>query len=298
MLLLLDPYVDAILVLALAYLSLKIVQALFGPLTRLTGIGSLIASAEHAISQSLANACGTILHPIDIVVGGSLSKLASLFRRIAGVISSHARVLLESSELVAALALAYHGVRTLSHDLTARFHGIDAEIRSVGREFRGIEHRVKSLENDLTRGIGHDLRLSLQADEKALSHLERKVIPALRGDVATVEGEVGNLYDWAKGKAALIGVGTFSLAVAAALSALGFDWLKCKELGNLTQKRGCGLWSQLDKLLGLAGLLAVGFDFKEFVDAASEVAGGIGTFVGDLEAPFVGELPPLPPPQG
>lgn len=298
MLLLLDPYVDAILALALAYLSLKIVQALFGPLAGLPVVGSALAKLDHAISQSVANACGNILHPIDIVVGGSLSKIASLFRRIGGVISSHARVLLESSELVAALALAYHGVRTLSHDLHARFHGIDAEIRSVEREFHGIEHRVKSLEHALTRGIGHDLRLSLKADEKALHHLERRVIPSIRGDVATVEGEVGNLFDWIKGKADIIGVGSFALAISAALAALGLDWLKCNELSNVTKKRGCGMWSQLDKLLGLAGLLAVGFDFKEFVDAASEVAGGIGTFVGDLEAPFVGELPPLPPPQG
>lgn len=279
MLLLLDPYVDAILALALAYLSLKIVQALFGPLDGLPVIGGALASLYHAISKSLANACGTILHPLDVAVGGSFSAIASLIRRVGGVVSSHARILFQSAALIEALALAYHGIRSLTHDLHGRFAGIDTTIKSLEREFHGIEGRVKSLQHDLTRGIGHDLRLSLKADERTLSHLEHKVIPAIRGDVATAEGEISNLYDWAKGKAALLGVGTFAFAVAAVIGADLLNGLKCPSLLKSLGSRGCGLWNGLEDILGLL------FDAVLFADLCSVIP-EVTTLFGEFEQPL------------
>lgn len=282
MLLLLDPYVDAILALALAYLSLKIVQALFGPLDGLPVIGGALAKLDHAISQSVANACGAIVHPIDVVVGGSFSKIASLIRRVGGVIRSHAQVLAEASSLIAALALAYHAVRSLSHDLHSRFSGIDTRIRSVEKEFHGIEHRVKSLEHDLTKGIGHDLRLSLQADEKALHHLERKVIPSIRGDVATAEGEIGNLFDWIRGKADIIGAGTFAGAVAAVLSLAGLDWIACKSRSSVNGKSGCALWNDLEGLLQVAAIPLEIASLVELIKVAQQVTPDIVNGVENL----------------
>lgn len=287
---------------AVVYAARHLVEALFKPIIAVVGsipgLGGALSGVLSKIEQAISDAFGVVESKIDTALGASWHLTARYMDELWHAVENHARDILTLAELVAPFGSVIAAVRALAHGATSALHGIEHGVRDLRKLWQGIEHRVKQLEHDLTRGIGHDLRLSLKADEKALHHLEHKVIPSIRGDVATVEGEVGNLFDWIKGKADIIGVGSFALAVSAALAALGLDWLKCNELGNVTKKRGCGMWSQLDKLLGLAGLLAVGFDFKEFVDAASEVAGGIGTFVGDLEAPFVGELPQLPPPEG
>ena len=287
---------------AVVYAARHLVEALFRPIIALAGnipyLGSILSSALSKIEQAISDAFGVVESKIDAAIGASWHLTARYMDELWHTVESHASDIYNLANLLVPIRASIAAVRALAHGATSALHGIEHGVRDLRKLWQGIEHRVKQLEHDLTRGIGHDLRLSLKADEKALHHLERRVIPSIRGDVATVEGEVGNLLDWIKGKADIIGVGSFALAVSAALAALGLDWLKCKELGNVTKKRGCGMWSQLDKLLGLAGLLAVGFDFNEFVDAASEVAGGIGTFVGDLEAPFVGELPQLPPPEG
>src|SRR5262249_24743452 len=156
----------------------------------------------------------------------------------------------------------------------------------------------KAIERDISRGIGDDVLPRLKTLDREISKLLHKTIPSIRAAERDADAAISDLYEWAKGKASLIGVGTFSLAVATALTALGLGWLRCSNNPFSKSKNACGLWDVLSKVLGLAGLLAVGFTFQEFVDAASEVAGGIGTFVGDLEAPFVTPLPPLPPPEG
>lgn len=298
LLLLLDPYVDVILALALAYLSLKIVQALFGPLTGIVGIGSAIKSAEHAISQSIANACGAIFGPVDGLIGGSLHGIASLIRGVASQIRAHARLIEEVSALAAALALAYHGVKNLGRDLHNIYRGIDAKVKTLERDFHGIEHGVRQLQHDLTKGIGHDLRAQVRTLDKELAHIEHGVVPSLREAEAEAATAISNLYAWARGKADLIGIGTFAGAIAVALSALGLDWIKCREGQNLYKQHGCGMWNLLGNLLGLAGFLTIAFDFQEFVDASETVAQFIGSAVGEFEGAFPVSLEPLPPPQG
>lgn len=297
MLLLLDPYVDVILALALAYLSLLLVKALFGPLGGIPVVGSKIAALEHAISQSVANACGSVVRPVDVAVGKSLAGIAGLVNRVAGFVGDVGRVIFGTAETVAALVYAFSGVRALAHELHGAFRGIEHGVKTLEREFHGIEHRIKALEHDLTKGIGHDLRLALHQTEKEVAHIEHKALPAIRAADAQAESAISNLYDWAKGKADLIGIGTFAGAIAVALSALGLDWIKCKEGKNLYKQHGCGMWSLIGNLLGLAGFLTIAFDFREFVSASDTVASFIGTTVADFEGKFPVSLPALPPPE-
>ena len=296
MLLLLDPYVDVILALALAYLSLKIVQALFGPLTGLPAVGSLIAKAEHAIAQSVADACGLVFGPVDKLIGNSLHGLAELVSRLANVIRTHAQVLADTAALVLGLSLAFNAVKSLAHDLEKRWHGIEAGVKSLTREFRGIEHRVKALERELTKGIGHDLRISVAGLEHEVFKVERPAIRSLRHAEADAQSAIENLYDWLRGKADIVGLGTLAGVIAAAIAAVGNGWLGCKENPFSSSDNPCGLWANLARFLPFLGLLAIGFDFPEFVQAAETVAQGIGDAVGKIEGTFALELEPLPPP--
>lgn len=271
MLLLLDPYVDVILALALAYLALKIVQALFGPLGGIPVVGSKIVALEHAIAQSIASACGSIVHPVDVAVGRSLAGVAGLVNRAARFFRDTGGALLGVSALTVALAEAYHAIRAVAHSLHSRFAGIESGVKSLEREFHGIEHRVKTLEHEVTKGIGHDLRIGLAQTEKEVAHIEHRVIPSLRTAEADAEHAISNLYDWIRGKADILGAGTFVGAVTAVLSLVGLDWLACRSRSNVNGKSGCALWNDLEALLQTAIIGAEIASLAELIAVAQKV---------------------------
>lgn len=282
MLLLLDPYVDVILALALAYLSLLLVKALFGPLGGIPVVGSKIAALEHAISQSVANACGSVVRPVDVAVGKSLAGIAGLVNRVAGFVGDVGRVIFGTAETVAALVYAFSGVRALAHELHGAFRGIEHGVKTLEREFHGIEHRIKALEHDLTKGIGHDLRLALHQTEKEVAHIEHKALPAIRAADAQADAAINHLYDWIRGKADIIGAGTFVGAVTAVLSLVGLDWLACRSRSNVNGKSGCALWNDLEALLQTAIIGAEIATLTELIEVAQKVTPDVVSGVEDV----------------
>lgn len=197
--------------------------------------------------------------------------------------------------------VATHGaaINKLSAQWRSERAKIDArrsQVSTIERELVGIEHGVKSLERELHKGIGSDVRVHVKALEKALGRIEKQTIPAIQAKDTTFTGEISNLYDWAKGKAALLGIGTFATAVATAIGLDVFKLLQCNELGTLAKNYGCNMWARLARFLPFLGLLALAFDFPEFVKAAEFVAEEIGPSVASIEGAVLSALPPLPPP--
>jgi hypothetical protein len=124
-----------------------------------------------------------------------------------------------------------------------------------------------------------------KAFEDALSLATAIAVP-VGGDITQIEDYIKSL-----GLAGLVAAVTgLSYVMVHTLAEAGLTQAECRnKVGGI-----CGVnpnaWSQL---LGLAGFLAIGFDFKAFVDAASTVSEFIGTAAGELEAPFLGAAPPL-----
>lgn len=264
MLLLLDPYVDVILALALAYLSLKIIEALFGPLGGLPGIGSAIVSLERTIAQSVAHACGTVVQPVDTVVGKSLVGLAGLINRLSAVIRSHGRVLADIASFVPPFAIDLAALRALVHATVHANTGTAAQVKTLERELHGIEHQVKQLERDVSKGIGEDVLPKLKTLNREIAHIDNAELPAIRGNVATAEGEIGNLFDWIRGKADIIGVGTIATAVAAAVGIDAWNFFRCKQTQGWG-KAFCGLPSDIaNALIAGLSLFLVGEGLVEF----------------------------------
>lgn len=287
---------------AFVWTSRKLLTALFGGIASLVGhipfVGGAVSDAVHSTNQAVANALGSVESGLDSLIGASFHRLAELNLWLWREFKRHAGLLNIVADEIRLLSFAYAHLHGLAHRALAFAESIPHRLHQVERKYYGIEHRVRTVERTIEHGIGHDVLPRIKSLDHELSHLEEKVIPSIRAAERDAAAAISDLYAWARGKASLLGVGTFTLAVATALTALGLGWLRCSSNPFTKSKNPCGLWSVLEKVLGLAGLLAVGFNFQEFVDAASEVAGGIGTFVGDLEAPFVAPLPPLPPPQG
>jgi hypothetical protein len=251
-LLLLQPYLDVILALALAWLSLKIVQALFGPLAGIPAIGSAIVKLEKVIARSIANACGSIASGVDHVVGGSLHSIARLSDAIAGKVRQHANLLLGIASFLPPLAIAVSGIRALVRSIHTTSTHQGARIKKLEREYHGIEHQVKVLEREF-KGIDETgIRSQLKALDKEIAAIETQTIPAIRSRVAADEGAFAGLESWLGIKAG-VNYKAWSIALATTLlGALGLGGLRCSNFGRLLNKWGCGLGTLLDDLIGLA----------------------------------------------
>lgn len=264
-LLLANPYVDIILALALAWLSLKIVRALFGPLYGIPGIGAAIAKLDHVIARSVSNACGSIASGASLAVGGSLHAIARLIDRSAAQFKRPALAILQSAALVLDTRLAVRALKSLVHRAVGSVGAVLPRVKTLEREYGNLRHRVKTLEREVAHGIGDDVLPRIKSLEREYDHIENGVIPALRDAVGTADSAIDNLYEWAKGKAQLLGVGTFAMAVTAVLATLGLDWLGCRGRKNVNGKTGCALWDEIEGLLGLATVTLIALDFEQLV---------------------------------
>lgn len=296
-LLLVNPYVDFILAAALAWLSLKIIQALFGNFTGIAFIGGAIKSAEKATAQAVTNACGHIANGIDKAVGGSIAWVATQVVRVGRALKEPAIAVAQASILIKAAVIAIHGLRSLIHRIEHVGSSAGAGVKTLTKEYHGIERRVKTLEREIGHGIGDDVLPRLKSLDKELDHLKNRVIPGIRAAANDAENEAGIALGKIESIPFPAGVTTWAEAVAVAIPALGLSWLECNSNPFKGNKNGCGLWSQLGKLLGLAAFLTIAFDFRQFVEASDEVAGFIGKSVAAFEGTFPVALPPLPPPE-
>lgn len=264
----LSPFVAAIVALGLAALLTVLVLAAIQFLSTAPVIGGWIANKATRMEAAVAHALGGLFSGIDSFIAGTIHTLARRIETAGWAIQDAAEATLHVAEALNPAAIAAHVARAIAHAISHTVHGIEHGIRTIEREFKGIEHGLRRLERDLTRGIGHDLRLHVRTLEHELNHLRRRVIPSIRGDVATAEGEIGHLYDWVKGKASLIGVGTFAMAVGTVLAALGLDWLGCRNGAERVGRKGCNLWDDLGDVFGLLAAAELALNFETFVHDA------------------------------
>jgi len=233
----------------------KLIAALFGSLIavlqQVPGLGGPLGRLLFTIEQAVANALGSAEGAIDRLIGASWHFLARLTGELWHELEAHATLLLELATGFYPIVVAVRALRAGVHSLTAT-HGVtSARVKTLEREYKGIEHQVKAVEREL-RGIDDvGIRGRLKKVEGEVGAIESQAIPAIQQAESDADTAIGNLYDWIKGKASILGVGTFTTAVAAALGALGINWLKCPTFLNKTLGRGCGLWNGVEDMLGL-----------------------------------------------
>lgn len=264
---------------ALVYVSRKFVHAIFSPIidvaSAVPGLGGLLSGALNNVAQSIDNALGSVEHDIDHLMGASWHRFAQLNEWLWRELRGHAVLIAQIAADLFGFGNVVADLRSLFHHSIAGSKGIDAKIKTLERELHGIEGQVKTLERDMTKGIGHDLRTHIKALERDLSHVEHKTIPAIQSDVATADSAISNLYEWAKGKADLLGVGTFAGAVAGVLSLVGLDWLACRSRNSVNGKSGCALWNDIEQLLGAAIVTGLALDLPALIREAQKVTPGI-----------------------
>jgi hypothetical protein len=283
------PLAVLLLCFAFVWVARKFIAAMFKPIidainaAHIPYVSAAISSALHTVEQSIDSALGSVEHGIDSLIGSSWHALAHLNSWLWREFTSHTLIGALTAEIVSDLTHAYRYLHGRVSDLT-HTHGHDtARIKRLEREYRGIEAHVKTLENDYSKGIGHDVLPRIKTLEHEAAHIQNVEIPAIRAADSDAADAISNLYDWIKGKATILGVGTFSLAVATALGALGLGNLTCPSFLRNLNRRGCGMWNGVEDMLGLFVDLFVIADLCEVIPL-------LETAYEDVAAPAVGLL--------
>ncbi len=276
----LSPFVAAIVALGLAALLTLLTLALVSFLSKAPIIGGWISNKATIAEQAISHALGEAFSGIDSFIGGCLHTLANFADGIWGGIRRHANLILALAGPVSTLWYAYAGIKDLVHRLTRTNAHADTRLKAVQQELVRLEHREKALRRELEKGIGEDVLPRIKSLDREIAKIRTQTIPAIRAADAQAESAISNLYDWAKGKAALLGVGTFAYAVAATIGLDLWKGLRCSSLLGSLNKRGCGLWQGLEDVLGLL------IDGLVFLDLCHVIPLIEGVFA-EFEAPLV-----------
>lgn len=264
---------------AFVWTARKLIEALFGALISLLEqvpvIGKYVGHLLFTIEQAVANALGTAEGAIDTAIGASWHFLARLCSELWHEIVSHGALLLEIATGIYPIVVAIRALKALLHHVTSTGTVSAARVKTLEREYHGIEHQVKVLEREL-RGIDETgIKAKLGTLEREIATVEGQTIPAIQQQESDAWTAIGNLYDWIKGKASVVGVGTFATAVGAVLSAVGLDWLACRSRTGVNGKSGCNLWNDIESLLGLAIVSGLALDLPALIAEAQSVTPGI-----------------------
>jgi len=277
----LDLLVVVLWAIATALAIALVMDKLSGILAGVPWIGGKLSDAAASMAKAVTNAAGTLEHGVDSIIGGAWHQLARYLDKLLNQFEAHSAVILHLAKIVGHLAYSHSGLSAAVKAASRVAHAALHLGHTLQREYHGIEHRVKTLEQKVGAGIGHDLRTEVKALEQELHGIEKQVIPGLRQGIDTAEGELSDLERWLGVKAGLKFSDWATALVASALAALGLGGLRCSTLGNLLGKRGCGLWQGLDDLLSLL------FDAAIFVDLCALLP-ELETLFAEFEAPLVG----------
>lgn len=244
---------------ALAFTTRKITTAILGPLisfvNHLPWIGSALAGLLRDAEQAVSHACGQIEDGCDHLIGASWHLLARQMDRLWDVIVGTPTALLHLARIVGGGVYRISGLQGAVRSAVRFAHTVWHLTRTIERELHHLRRRERALEHDLAKGIGDDVLPRLKHDERVLHHLATQTIPGLMDAEAQAEAAIDNLYEWAKGKASLLGVGTFAFAVTAVLSAILGPFVKCAAWKGLFNRLTCGMGQLLLDLL--EGVIAV-----------------------------------------
>lgn len=276
----LDVLVVALWCIATALAIALVMDKLSTILAGVPWVGGKLSDAVKSMAKAVTNAAGTLEKGIDSLIGGAWHQLSRYLDKLLNQFEAHSAVILHLAKIVGHLAYTHSGLSAGVKAASRTAHAALHLAHTLEREYKGIEHRVKSLEQAIGAGIGNDVRAHVKALERTVHGIETRVIPGLRQGINAAEGEVSDLERWLGVKAGTNSLDWAQALVATALAALGLGGLRCSTLGNLLGRRGCGLWSGLDDLLGLL------LDAVLFVDLCNLLP-ELEALFAELEAPLV-----------
>lgn len=261
------PLIMFAVALALCVLSLYIAKAFFGTVGGIAGkipvIGGWIDGKVEDVAHKITSVLGHAATVLEARVGASWHSFARLWDWIGKELARHAALIeriandLVTGNIIDLIQLQIEGAKKLERALHRTIVGIGHDL--------GI--RVKGVE----RGIGADVLPRIRSLDRRLSREITREKARARTAEHALDREVTALGKWVRSHPWTIVTDAFVGAVAIALTKLGLDWIKCDSAKKLAKKRGCGMWDDLDSLLGLAVTAIAIADLKTLVREAQKV---------------------------
>lgn len=278
----LDVLVIALWTIAAALAIALIMDKLAAILSGVPAVGGWLAGHVRGMAQAITNACGHLLGGIDHLIGAAWSALSHYLNTMFSQFVAHSALIAHLAELVAGGLYRVTGLRAIVHRLDKAVHVVLHRFTTMGREIYRLGRRVKTLEREIGKGIGHDLRIHI----KALERWEKAAKAQLESDAQaiteTIPAEIGQIKDWL-GIRSGINYKTWAAALATALLAsIGLGGLRCNSNPFKNNPNACGLWGDLADILGLVVAAELALNFDELVHSAQEVAEVTTTAVQDV----------------
>ena len=253
--------------LAMCLLVYYIASAFFGAaggaVGWIPGIGGWLKGKIEDVAHHATSVLGHAVMTLEARIGASWHRLARDVDWLAKEIASHAALIariandLVTGNFVDLIRLEVQGARKLLHYLA--------------RQIVGIGHDVTIRVKNIERGIGADVLPRIRSLDRRLSREITREKARARTAEHALDREVTALGKWVRSHPWTIVTDAFVGAVAIALTKLGLDWIKCDSAKKLAKKRGCGMWDDLDDLLGLAVTAIAIADLKTLVREAQKV---------------------------
>jgi hypothetical protein len=277
------PEVGKIAILAVALGTIlavdAVVRAFFGTLTGSVGwipyLGKVVEAPIHKIEQKVVSFLSGIEHDIDGALGHAIHQTAKLAEQLVKTLENTAVELI----LIGFLAAGF----TANVLLPKLERFVRGAIRKVEEEIRRTERHVIKQGAHITRVTVHNIFPRIKGAEVAIQRVVEHELTPIRKTAHEAERiavrtqkEVRSLRHRVSNKAILAAVG-------AAIGTVALDALRCVNFGNLFKKRGCGLWNDLESLLGLFADVLIFANVCAILDFLSP-------FVSDVAAPIVTAL--------
>lgn len=267
----LDVLALALLAIAVALAIVYIMRSLGSVLAGAPVVGGWLARAVNSMAQVITNAVGHLESGIDRLIGAAWHQLARYTDELWHAVENQSLALLHLAKISGTHVVGVTAFRSAIHALRTAITNTGARVGHIARDVTHLRARVKTLENDLTKGIGEDVLPRLRSLDRELHKALTKTIPGIRTIANEAEAEVTALDQYIAQHIPAAGTKEFAEAVAVALAALGLSGLSCESNPFRNNRNACGLWNDLSALLGLAALIYGALNFDDLVHQMQEL---------------------------
>lgn len=263
--------------LILAALCVMIVKTVLWPLNKFVStvtfgvVGSV--PGEHAVEQFFTHLLGEAAHGVDAAAGRFWHGLKKL---VVGVADEIFGLAVLSGYLWWWAQTKLPGI--IWHRFIKLIHAGNGVATAIAKQALAEAKAAKAYAKAQIAGINTDLR----AINTTIDEVLQPEIKTARDLAGEAENLAQNAWDWIKSQKYLAVTGAFIAAVTAALSAIGLDWLFCKQNPISSSKTPCNAWQDLADLLGLALAIEAALNFDDLVHTAQDAAEVAATGIMDV----------------
>ena len=222
-------------------------RGLFGTATTLTSwipwLGKKIDNGLHSVESRVTNFLGQAEQTIDARVAASWHQLTHTVEQLGAELRRNAVAIATIASLLTGnvWALLIPSIR----------HKLQQWVNVIPKQIGELTKHVNTVERIILKATPGQVRALVGSIVQPWERTIELDLSKLRARVKSLEDEASKLYERVKGLTTVPLPAVAAGVVAVALTYLGLGGLRCSNLRNMLNKRGCGLWSDLEGVLAV-----------------------------------------------